>query len=78
MKLYYDAAYGLLFICAGLGIGYFDAYVIGVRADASFFTELRNCHPRFPAFLDYVLPLGHADLGTNLYIRIRQETTPPI
>ena len=28
MKLYYDAAYGLLFICAGLGIGYFDAYVI--------------------------------------------------
>ena len=26
MKLYYDAAYGLLFICAGLGIGYFDAY----------------------------------------------------
>lgn len=27
MKLYYDAAYGLLFICAGLGIGYFDAYV---------------------------------------------------
>ena len=29
MKLYYDAAYGLLFICAGLGIGYFDAYVCG-------------------------------------------------
>lgn len=28
MKLYYDAAYGLLFICAGLGIGYFDAYFI--------------------------------------------------
>ena len=28
MKLYYDAAYGLLFICAGLGIGYFDAYGI--------------------------------------------------
>ena len=28
MKLYYDAAYGLLFICAGLGIGYFDAYNI--------------------------------------------------
>ena len=27
MKLYYDAAYGLLFICAGLGIGYFDAYL---------------------------------------------------
>ena len=27
MKLYYDAAYGLLFICAGLGIGYFDAYI---------------------------------------------------
>ncbi len=26
MKLYYDAAYGLLFICAGLVIGYFDAY----------------------------------------------------
>ena len=26
MKLYYDAAYGLLFICDGLGIGYFDAY----------------------------------------------------
>ena len=26
MKLYYEAAYGLLFICAGLGIGYFDAY----------------------------------------------------
>ena len=26
MKLYYDAAYGLLFISAGLGIGYFDAY----------------------------------------------------
>lgn len=26
MKLYYDAAYGLLFICAGLGIGFFDAY----------------------------------------------------
>ena len=26
MKLYYDAAYGLLFICAGLGIGYSDAY----------------------------------------------------
>ena len=25
MKLYYDAAYGLLFICASLGIGYFDA-----------------------------------------------------
>ena len=28
MKLYYDAAYGLLFICAGLVIGYFDAYDI--------------------------------------------------
>ena len=28
MKLYYDAAYGLLFVCAGLGIGYFDAYEI--------------------------------------------------
>ena len=28
MKLYYDAAYGLLFICAGLGIGYFDAYKV--------------------------------------------------
>ena len=28
MKLYYDAAYGLLFICAGLGIGYFDAYAV--------------------------------------------------
>ena len=26
MKLYYDAAYGLLFICAGWCIGYFDAY----------------------------------------------------
>ena len=31
MKLYYDAAYGLLFICAGLGIGYFDAYFDYVR-----------------------------------------------
>ena len=30
MKLYYDAAYGLLFICAGLGIGYFDAYFLFV------------------------------------------------
>ena len=30
MKLYYDAAYGLLFICAGLGIGYFDAYFTGI------------------------------------------------
>lgn len=30
MKLYYDAAYGLLFICAGLGIGYFDAYKITI------------------------------------------------
>lgn len=28
MKLYYDAAYGLLFICAGLSIGYFDAYEV--------------------------------------------------
>ena len=26
IPLYYDVAYGLLFICAGLGIGYFDAY----------------------------------------------------
>ena len=32
MKLYYDAAYGLLFICAGLGIGYFDAYVFSYHA----------------------------------------------
>ena len=32
MKLYYDAAYGLLFICAGLGIGYFDAYFVLVWA----------------------------------------------
>lgn len=50
---------------------------VRVLAAASFFTVLRNCHPRFPAFLDYVLPLGHADLGTNLQIHIRQETTPP-
>ena len=34
MKLYYDAAYGLLFICAGLGIGYFDAYYIRKQAPA--------------------------------------------
>ena len=31
MKLYYDAAYGLLFVCAGLGIGYFDAYIVSVK-----------------------------------------------
>ena len=30
MKLYYEAAYGLLFICAGLGIGYFDAYQLKI------------------------------------------------
>lgn len=35
MKLYYDAAYGLLFICAGLGIGYFDAYEIAKRSGKS-------------------------------------------
>ena len=28
ITLYYDAAYGLLFICAGLSIGYFDAYEV--------------------------------------------------
>ena len=27
VQLYNDVAYGLLFICAGLGIGYFDDYL---------------------------------------------------
>ena len=42
MKLYYDAAYGLLFICAGLGIGYFDAYASAMIAGAPFYDIINS------------------------------------
>ena len=63
MKLYYDAAYGLLFICAGLGIGYFDAYKTPSFRDVSY---LERMVLFFSKLLFIILLVAYIDLRLDL------------